>query len=123
MSTEWVRAFCLSLPGVTEHVQWEDHLVFKVGGKSFAITSFEPRGNFLSLKVSAENFRDLPEREGIIPAPYLARAQWLAIEREDAAPRTEVKELLREAYEIVVRKLPKKVQTRLAETGDTTGRG
>ena len=113
MSAEWVRTLCLSFPGVTEHVQWGDHIVFKVGGKSFCITTFEPTGNFLSLKVSSDNFRELPEREGLIPAPYLARAQWIAVEREDAMPRNELKGLLRDAYDLVRSKLPKKVQASL----------
>jgi predicted DNA-binding protein (MmcQ/YjbR family) len=87
--------------------------VFKVGGKSFVITTFEPRGHFLSFKASPTNFAELPEREGVVPAPYLARAQWLAVEREDAVPRAELRGWLSEAYELVRSKLPKKVQAGL----------
>ena len=113
MSTEWVRAHCLSLPGVTEHIQWGDHLVFKVGGKSFVITALEPRGNFLSFKASNESFSELQEREGVVPAPYLARSRWLSLERESDVPRTEVKSWMTTAYELVRAKLPKKVQAGL----------
>lgn len=94
-------------------MQWEDHLVFKVGGKSFVITTFEPRGHFLSFKASPEHFAELPERPGVVPAPYLARAQWLAVESEDAVPRAELKGWLTEAYELVRAKLPKKAQAAL----------
>lgn len=89
--------------------------MFKVGEKCFVITSVEPGGNFLSLKVSAENFATLTEKDGIIPAPYLARAQWLALERSDTLNQLELRPLLREAYEIVRAKLPRKVRAALPE--------
>lgn len=114
MHAEWVRQFCLSLPHTTEEVQWENHLLFKVGGKMYTITSLEPgQGNFLSLKANPEEFADLIDRPGVIPAPYLARAKWVALETEDSLPRAEVCRLLRRSYELVCAKLPKKVQTQL----------
>lgn len=113
MNADWIRNHCLSLPGVTERVQWGDHLVFKVGGKIFVIASLEPGGNFLSFKASPENFAELPDRDGVVPAPYLARAQWLAVEREDAVTRPELKGWLTEAYQLVRAKLTKKVQAGL----------
>jgi len=44
----------------------------------------------LSFKASPETFADLTERPNIIPAPYLARAQWVALETRGrfAARRT-----------------------------------
>jgi predicted DNA-binding protein (MmcQ/YjbR family) len=53
------------------------------------------------------------EHVGIIPAPYLARAHWVALETKDALPRAEIKRLVREARSIVIAKLPKKTQTAL----------
>jgi predicted DNA-binding protein (MmcQ/YjbR family) len=113
MDVHAIRAECLSFPGVTETVQWEDHLVFKVGGKSFAITSFEPRGHLCSIKVGPEAFAELIERPGIVPAPYLARAHWVAIENEDAMSPAELRGLLRHAYDLVLSKLPKKLKASL----------
>jgi len=52
--------------------------------------------------------RELTERANIIPAPYLARAKWVALETSDALPRGELAELLRASYNLVVAKLPKK---------------
>jgi predicted DNA-binding protein (MmcQ/YjbR family) len=111
---EWVRRFCMGLPHVTESVQWGEHLVFKVGGKIFAILSLEPIGHFLSMKCSAERFGELIERPGIVPAPYLARAKWIALESEDAMTRKETLASLRDAYYLVFAKLPKKVRVQLA---------
>jgi predicted DNA-binding protein (MmcQ/YjbR family) len=113
MGVEWVRRYCLSFPHATEQIQWEDALVFKVGGKMFAVTRLEPAGVYLSCKCTAEEFGELTDLPGIIPAPYLARAQWIALEREDALPTAEIKRLLRKSYDLVFAKLTKKSQTAL----------
>ena len=75
MNVDWLREVCLSFPGATEQIQWGNDLLFKVGGKMFAITPLEPASVFLSFKTSPETFVELTERADIIPAPYLARAQ------------------------------------------------
>jgi len=113
MGVEWVRRHCLSFPNATEQVQWEDDLVFKVGGKMFAVTALEPAGVWLSFKCTGEEFGDLIELPGVIPAPYLARAQWIALEREDALPAAEIKRLLRQSYDLVFAKLTKKARMAL----------
>src|SRR5437879_2274861 len=52
----------------------------------FAITPLEPASVFLSFKASPETFVELTERADIIPAPYLARAQWVALQTKDDLP-------------------------------------
>ena len=113
MSVEFVRKFAMSLPHVTEQIQWEDHLLFKIGGKMFAITSLGPEGPRLSLKTTPEKFYGLTEIPGVIPAPYMARNHWVALERWDAVRRNELQELIRESYDLVFAKLPKKTQAQL----------
>lgn len=107
MAMQWVRAHCLGFPGTTETVQWGNNLVFKVGGKMFAVTNLEPAKYCLSFKCSDEDFATLAERPGVAPAPYLARAHWVALETERAIPAGELKALLRTAYDLIVAKLPK----------------
>ena len=116
VNTDWLRETCLSFPGTTEQIQWGNDLLFKVGGKMFAVTPLEPAPVFLSFKASPENFAELTERPDIIPAPYLARAQWVALETKDALALDELATLLRLSYDLVVGKLPKKVRD-----GLTTG--
>ena len=113
MTAAWVRQVCLSLPHATEHVQWGDNLVFKIGGKMFAVATLVPAPNWLSFKCSQEDFAELIERPGIIPAPYLARAFWIALETADPMPRAELKRRLRESYDLVLAKLPKKARAGL----------
>jgi len=75
----------------------------------------EPAKVWLSFKCSAENFAELTERAGIIPAPYLARAQWIALETKDAVPRDELATMLRPSYDFVVAKLPRKTRESLLQ--------
>jgi len=116
MNIDWVRQYCLSLPHSTEKVQWEDDLVFKVGGKMYAVVALEPGDRWLSFKCTPEEFAELVERPGIVPAPYLARAHWVSLQDPGALAQAEVKRLLREAYELVVAKLPKKTRAALDQS-------
>jgi predicted DNA-binding protein (MmcQ/YjbR family) len=121
MDIDWVREHCLSLAHTTEQVQWEDALVFKVGGKMYAVVSLEPDDTWLSFKCSPENFATLTERPGVIPAPYMARAQWVALETETAIARAEVQSLLVEAHALIFARLPTKIQSQLAATPKRAG--
>ena len=116
MNIDWLRQLCLSFPGVTEQIQWGCDLVFKAGGKMFAVAPLEPAPVCLSFKTSPENFAELTERAGIIPAPYLARAQWVALETRDALPREQLAALLRESYDLITAKLPKQTRESLLKS-------
>jgi predicted DNA-binding protein (MmcQ/YjbR family) len=113
MDASWIRDLCLSFPSVTEHIIWGNDLTFKVAGKMFAHTVLEPAPVWLSFKVSPEHFLELVERPDIIPAPYLARAKWVALETKDALAAPELSTLVRESYDLVVAKLPKKTRESL----------
>jgi predicted DNA-binding protein (MmcQ/YjbR family) len=116
MAVDWVRQLCLSFPHATENVQWGDDLVFKVAGKMFVVLKLEAGGNWLAFKSTPEEFAELVERPGVVPAPYLARAHWVALERNDAIPRAELRRLLRKAYDLVAAKLPKKTRAALEKS-------
>lgn len=110
MDHESVRTFCLSLPHVTEDVQWKSDLLFRIGNKMFAVLSLDPSyGQCMTFKCTPEMFAELTERDGIVPAPYVARYHWVALERFDALKEAELKPLLKNSYELVLAKLPKKI--------------
>lgn len=114
MDAESVRKFCLSLPHVTEDVQWESDLLFRIGNKMFAVVALDAATDHrMSFKCTPEVFAELTEREGIVPAPYVARYHWVALERFDALPERELKELLRNAYRLILEKLPRKSRAQL----------
>lgn len=117
MNIDQLRKICLEFPGATEQIQWEDDLLFKVGGKMFAVIPLEPARLWLTLKADPEQFAELTERPGIIPAPYLARAKWVAIETADTLPQAEVVTLLRKSYELVSAKLPRATRASLTAKG------
>ena len=107
MTLDGLRQICRALPGATEDLKWGQDLCFCIGGKMFAAVNLEPPHQ-LGFKCTPENFAELTEREGIIPAPYLARAMWVQeSELGEALERPELAQLLRSAYDLVVAKLPK----------------
>ncbi len=113
MTLEKLRRHCLALPGVTEQIQWGSDLVFKVGGKMFCVACTEVAPNVMSFKCEDESFAELCERDGVIPAPYLARAKWVALQSWRTLPDRELEALVAEAYRLVKEKLPKKTQAEL----------
>jgi predicted DNA-binding protein (MmcQ/YjbR family) len=116
MNVEAIRDFCLSLPSVTEKVQWGNDLVFKVGEKMFAVLCLVEEGEVkLSFKCTPEEQAELVEQDGIIPAPYLARYHWVGLKRFDALNQTDLKRLIGNSYKLERVKLPAKVQARLDE--------
>ena len=116
MDIDELRRHCLGFPHATENVQWGADLVFKVDGKMFAVAPLEVAPVRLSFKCTAENFAELCERPNIIPAPYMARAKWVALESFIAIPDAELRELLAESYRLVWERLPKKRREELSGT-------
>ncbi len=110
MNVDSVREFCLAFPGATEKLQWGDALCFKVGGKMFSVLGLDDVR--LTFKCTPDSFAELIEREDIRPAPYLARYKWVMLDRLDALSTDELKEMIRQSYEMVVAKAPKRKVTK-----------
>jgi predicted DNA-binding protein (MmcQ/YjbR family) len=106
MNLEELRTFCNNLPDTTEDVKWEADLCFSIGGKMYCVTGFEEPVS-ISIKVTGEKFEELTQRKGIRPAPYLARYNWVLIEDAGAITDSELKQLIRESYDLIRSKLPK----------------
>jgi len=117
MDAESVRKYCLSLPHVSEDVQWESDLLFRIGNKMFAVVALDAATDHrMSFKCTPEVFAELTERDGIVPAPYVARYHWVALQRFDALPERELKQLLSNAYQLILEKLPRKARAQLEST-------
>ena len=120
MDNERIREICLSLPHVTEAVGWGHHLVFwvgdkAVGGKMFALIHLDDQGTGVAwFHAGAERYREMLEIEGIIPAPYMAKAYWVTVERWDVLRARQWEEELRQAHALVYEKLPKRTKAVLA---------
>lgn len=116
MNTEELREFCLSFPHATEDVKWGKDLCFSVGGKMFCVTGLDGTVNAqVSFKCTPERFAELVERDGIIPAPYVARYHWVAVEKPDALDHEEIEDLISKSYMLVFEKLPPKTRNGLGD--------
>jgi predicted DNA-binding protein (MmcQ/YjbR family) len=113
MNVDSVRGYCLSFPQARENLQWGETVCFKMRGKIFAMLSLDAVPPSLCLKCSPENFAELCEQEGIKPAPYVGRYKWLLLERLDVLRDEELKDLIRQSYELVAAKAkPKRKSNR-----------
>ena len=119
MKSADLEKFLLALPGATLSIQWGNDRVFKVGGKMFAVMGDPNDKNYaggISFKASSESFRILTELDGIVPAPYLARAEWVRLDKLKRLKTAELKAYLTRAHAIVASGLPKKTQKALGIT-------
>ena len=107
MDIEILRSICLSFPAVTEEVKWGNDLCFCIGEKMFCVTSLEPPHTF-SFKVTDADFEELSGSEGFKPAPYLARSKWVFVTDSSKLSRKNLKNYLRQSYDLIKAKIPKK---------------
>jgi predicted DNA-binding protein (MmcQ/YjbR family) len=120
MDAERLREYVLGLPHVAETMQWGANLVYWVGdkalgGKMFALTNLdEDHKGVLSFAAGPERYAELLETDGVFPAPYLARAHWVAIEHWGVFRSRELEEFLEFGRRLTYDKLPKRTRDVLA---------
>lgn len=110
--------YCAARPGATRDIKWENHAVFSVGDKMFAMFTVE-NGKLvdaLSFKVDDARWLELTDRDGFIPAPYLARAKWVRLEGIRRLTDAQAKSLLSDAHRVVMAKLSKTLQRKIMTT-------
>lgn len=112
--------FCLSKKGVTEHFPFdEDTLVFKVGGKMFALSSLSEweKGNpSINLKCNPERALELrAEYDGINPGFHMSKVHWNTITVNSDVPVKLLRELITHSYELVLGSLTKKLQAEILQ--------
>ena len=129
MDVGTIRSLCLAMPHVTEHVQWGESLVFKIGrqalgdgAKLFAIAGLDPARQYICFKCTPEEFAELIEIEGIIQAPYMARSHWVSSVDLDALPFGELKQRLERSYQLIFDKFPKTRQALIRGDASPTAR-
>ncbi len=115
MGLQRTREYLLSLPRVQETLQWDLFVYWvgdkAVGGKMFAALEPEPgQAQVMSFAVPPEHFHDLLETDGVRPAPYLARAHWVAVADWTVFSERELHTHLHNAYQRVEEKLPPRTQ-------------
>ena len=109
-----LRQFALTLPHTTVVNQWGG-LVFKVAEKMFLLIVLDGETiRRVIFKCTPEEFDELTEIDGIIQAPYCAKRLWASVDDLGALPAAELERRIRRSYDLVVAKLPKKIQASLA---------
>ena len=115
MNIQQLYEFCLSKKGVTEHFPFdEDTLVFKVGGKMFALTSlkkFETGQPSLNLKCNPEKALELRANyQGIEPGYHMSKVHWNTVHINQDVSAKLLCELITHSYDLVFKSLTKKIQ-------------
>ena len=106
MNVDEIRKYCLAFPEATENLQWGDDLCFKIRGKIFATVALTTVPQKLCFKCTPETFAELIEREGIHPAPYVGRYNWVILDHVGALRRDELEDLIRQSYDMAEAKAP-----------------
>lgn len=110
MTIEDLQQLCKTFPGMTEDIKWDNHLCFNVGGKMFMVTSPDSVPQTVSFKATDEDFDALTQRDGFIPAPYMARYKWVFADNINRLDKNEWKTYARRSYDLVFEKLPAKLR-------------
>ncbi len=118
MNIEQLYEFCLNKKGVTEHFPFdEDTLVFKVGGKMFAlssISSWEKGNPSINLKCNPEKSEELRANfEAINPGFHMSKVHWNTVNFNDDASDKMILELISDSYDLVFKSLSKKIQSEI----------
>ena len=114
MTPRQIDAFCSKLPAATRTVQWEGVIVFKVGGKMFCLIAPPDHSvGRICFKCPPEHYEALSRCEGFRPAPYLARAKWVALDDPRILTPNETKAYLARAHAVIAAALPRKRQAEL----------
>ena len=114
MNIEEFREYCIQKPGVTEEFPFgETTLVFKVMGKIFALTNLE--GDWtMNLKCDPDKAIELREiYPAIQPGFHMNKALWNTVSMDGSLSHNFVFELVDHSYQLVVNKLPLKLQQEL----------
>lgn len=109
MNVESFREYCLSKTGVSEGLPFgEDVLVFKVGGKIFALASLDEVPATANLKCDPDLALELRDRyEQVRPGYHMNKKHWNTVEIESGIPEPELRKMIDHSYDLVVRSLPK----------------
>lgn len=111
MDVEEIRGYCLKKYGVSESFPFDDvTLVFKVGGKMFALLSLDGELS-INLKCDPEKALELRERYPfVVPGYHMSKVHWNTIMVKSSVSDQQLKEWIDDSYNLVFGSLSKKIQ-------------
>ncbi len=117
MDIEAIREFCLTMPETTESFPFDDvTLVFKVGGKMFALLQIEGEVS-INLKCSPDLAIELRERySSVQPGYHMNKTHWNTVLLDGSVADKLIKEWIDHSYWLVVSGLPKRIRFKIEKT-------
>lgn len=115
MNIESLRTYCLSKTGATESFPFgEETLVFKVGGKIFALTSLDSSPLSVNLKCDPERAVELREQyDAVQPGYHMNKTHWNTVIINGSVRENDLKSWIDHSYDLIVKSLPKAVRLEL----------
>ena len=115
MNIESFREHCLKKPGTTEETPFgPEDLVFKVGGKMFAIAALMEVPARVNLKCDPDLALELRDRyEQVTPGYHMNKKHWNTVELSGGIPEAEMRKMIDHSYDLVVQSLPKAKRAKL----------
>jgi len=109
MDLELLRKYCLNKPWATEDMPFgEDVLVFRVGGKMFALVALDEVPSRVNLKCDPDLALDLRDRyEQVTPGYHMNKKHWNTVEIDGGIPITDLRKMIDHSYELVTKSLSK----------------
>ena len=116
MNIEDFRDYCLLKPGATEGMPFGPKiLVFKVGGKIFALTDID---TFVSINLKCDPERATELREAhdyVLPGYHANKQHWNTLLIGTGAPEGQLRALVDHSYDLVRASLPRAVKLTLEQ--------
>jgi predicted DNA-binding protein (MmcQ/YjbR family) len=107
MDIDTIRSLCTKLPSVTEDIKWGNDLCFSIAKKMFCVVMMDDLLK-VSIKVGDEEFGELCNTQGIIPAPYSARYKWILVENPSVFNKKQWAHYIIQSYNLVKAKISKR---------------
>ena len=110
MNIEELREYCISKKGVSESFPFDEKtLVFKLGGKMFALVGLD--NTFVNLKCDPELAIERREKYPEITAGYhMNKKLWNSVVYNQNLSNNFVKQMIDESYNLVFNSLSKKIK-------------
>lgn len=114
MNIEDLRGYCLSLPGASECFPFDEvTLVFKVGGKMFALTYLDGELQ-VNLKCNPEMAVDLREQYAdVLPGYHMSKKHWNTVIINGSIPDSTINQWVKNSFDLVFASLPKSQQQKI----------
>ena len=108
MDLETIRKYCLEKKSVTESFPFgETTLVFKVRGKIFLLIGLDNFPLQFNVKCDPEKAEELREEySSVIPAFHMNKKHWNTVILNGQIPLKQIREMINDSYQLVVRSLP-----------------